>query len=123
MKCTAQRTKRSKVFNKPWQISQNNIFFWSFGNFIYPCRMKTIIRHGYLDFLWQLHDKNFIKVVTGVRRSGKSTLLQQFQDVLREKKPEASILSINMDILEYRFLAEKNYHGLRNRIAQRYKAN
>ena len=44
-----------------------------------------IIRQQYLDQLALSKDQNVIKVVTGVRRSGKSTLLGLFQDTLREQ--------------------------------------
>jgi len=43
--------------------------------------MLKILRKIELDKLLVLKDKNFIKVVTGVRRAGKSTLLQQFQEL------------------------------------------
>ena len=71
--------------------------------------MKKILRKALLEKLLVLKDKNFIKVVTGVRRAGKSTLLLQFQELLKEKNPEASIISINMDLPEFRFLGEKNW--------------
>lgn len=71
--------------------------------------MKTIIRKRYLDKLSVLKDKNFIKVATGVRRCGKSTLMTQFQDLLRNENANVSILAINMDMPEFRFLAEKNW--------------
>ena len=71
--------------------------------------MPKILRKILLDKLLVLKDKNFIKVITGVRRSGKSTLLIQFQDLLKEKSPNVSIISINMDLPEFRFLAEKNW--------------
>ncbi len=71
--------------------------------------MSKILRKILLDKLLVLKDKNFIKVITGVRRSGKSTLLLQFQKLLREKNPNISIISINMDLPEFRFLAEKNW--------------
>ena len=71
--------------------------------------MPKILRKILLDKLLVLKDKNFIKVVTGVRRSGKSTLLIQFQELLKEKNPNISIISINMDLPEFRFLAEKNW--------------
>ena len=44
--------------------------------------MPKILRKILLDKLFILKDKNFIKVVTGVRRAGKSTLLLQFQELL-----------------------------------------
>jgi predicted AAA+ superfamily ATPase len=80
--------------------------------------MKNIIRHKYLEMLWQLCGHNLIKVITGVRRVGKSTLMLQFQDFLKEKNPETTILAINMDIPEYRFLAEKNWKVMYDFIMQ-----
>lgn len=41
-----------------------------------------LIRKQYLDQLIQSKDLNLIKVITGVRRSGKSTLLLQYKDFL-----------------------------------------
>ena len=43
---------------------------------------KVIIREEYLHKLKVLKDKNIIKIVTGIRRCGKSTLLLQFRDWL-----------------------------------------
>jgi len=71
--------------------------------------MERIVRKHYLDKFSVLKDKNFIKVATGVRRCGKSTLMLQFQDLLRSENANVSILSINMDMPEFRFLAEKNW--------------
>jgi hypothetical protein len=70
--------------------------------------MKTIARKRYLETLSVLKDKNFIKVATGVRRCGKSTLMVQFQDLLRKDNGRIPILAINMDMPDFRFLAEKN---------------
>jgi predicted AAA+ superfamily ATPase len=47
--------------------------------------METIARIRYLNTLKVLKDKNFIKVATGVRRCGKSTLMSQFQELLRKE--------------------------------------
>ncbi|MDR2846788.1 MAG: ATP-binding protein [Mycoplasmataceae bacterium] len=41
--------------------------------------MQEIIRTYYLNTLIEWKDKHFIKVITGVRRSGKSTILNQFK--------------------------------------------
>ena len=68
--------------------------------------------------LSQLCDQNLIKVITGARRVGKSTLMLQFQDFLKEKKHEVSILFINMDVPEYRFLAEKSWKDVYDFIVQ-----
>lgn len=71
--------------------------------------MKTIIRQSYLNTFSVLKDKNLIKVTTGARRCGKSTLMVQFQDLIKAKNPDISILSINLDMPEFRFLAEKHW--------------
>ncbi len=80
--------------------------------------MKTIVRKRYLDKLSVLKDKNFIKVATGVRRCGKSTLMIQFQDLLRNENANVSILAINMDMPEFRFLAEKNWKEIYDYILE-----
>ena len=71
--------------------------------------MQQILRKKLLNKLLILKDKNFIKVVTGVRRVGKSTLLLQFQELLKKKNPDVSLISINMDLPKFRFLGEKNW--------------
>jgi predicted AAA+ superfamily ATPase len=71
--------------------------------------MQMILRSHYLDVLKVLKGKNLIKVATGVRRCGKSTLMSQFQDVLRAENETASIISINIDVPDFRFLAEKSW--------------
>lgn len=85
--------------------------------------MKTIIRKNYLNTLSVLKDKNLIKVATGVRRCGKSTLMMQFQDLLRAENPNVSVLAINMDMPEFRFLAEKNWKEIYDYIIQHIKNN
>ena len=46
-------------------------------------------RKEYLDQLWAWKDEQIIKVVTGIRRCGKSVLLEQYQDRLRAAGVEA----------------------------------
>ena len=79
--------------------------------------MKNIVRYSYLETLEQLLDHNIIKVITGVRRCGKSTLMLQFQEIIRRKNPEANIVALNLDIPEYRFLAEKSWKEVYDFIA------
>src|SRR5690606_31931037 len=45
--------------------------------------MKQIVRQDYLDTLIELKDKNLIKILTGVRRCGKSTIMMQFREYLK----------------------------------------
>ena len=57
-----------------------------------------ISRETYLNKLRQLKDQNLIKVVTGIRRSGKSTLLEAFKNELIESGvPEKNIVFLNFE--------------------------
>jgi len=85
--------------------------------------MQTILRSHYLDVLKVLKGKNLIKVATGIRRSGKSTLMSQFQDVLRAENEAASIISINIDMPDFRFLAEKSWKDVYDYIVEQLKNN
>lgn len=85
--------------------------------------MQTLARKRYLDTLRVLKDKNLIKVATGVRRCGKSTLMNQFQDLLRKENSNVSILAINMDMPEFRFFAEKNWKEIYDYILKQLKKN
>ena len=61
-----------------------------------------IPRQTYMDTLISLRDKQIIKVITGIRRCGKSTLLLLYQNYLRENgvAPE-QIISLNLEDGEY----------------------
>ena len=57
-----------------------------------------IIRQAYLDQIIPLVDKSLIKVLTGVRRSGKTVLLSQIQDYLLKKGiPKTNIVNISLE--------------------------
>ncbi len=63
-----------------------------------------IIREGYLKQIIPLVDKNLIKVITGVRRSGKTVLLSQIQDyLLAHGKTKKQIINISLE-------SKKNSH-------------
>ena len=85
--------------------------------------MQKIQRKKELEKLSVLKDRNLIKVITGVRRCGKSTLLLQFQDLLRAENHHAPIISINMDLPEFRFLAEKNWKEIYDYIQNQRQKN
>lgn len=64
-------------------------------------------RKEYLEQLIDWKDEQVIKVVTGIRRCGKSTLLMQFQQWLKENGvTEAQIVSVNFEELEYEDLLD-----------------
>lgn len=57
-----------------------------------------IERKEYLDALRRWRDKQVIKVITGIRRCGKSTLMELFQEELRrDGVPEERIIAINLE--------------------------
>ncbi|EAF9641523.1 ATP-binding protein [Listeria monocytogenes] len=59
-------------------------------------------RPNYLKQLIQFKDSDFIKVITGVRRSGKSVLLMLYKEyLLQEGVPENHIIHINFESFEY----------------------
>lgn len=75
-------------------------------------------RHQYLEKLKKLKDMQIIKVVTGFRRCGKSTLLLQFQEYLKEcGVDDSQIISINFEKLEFEHLL--NYKELYSYITER----
>jgi len=80
--------------------------------------MKKIQRKKELNKLSVLKDRNLIKVITGVRRCGKSTLMLQFQDLLKAENPRVSIISLNMELPEFRFIAEKNWKEIYDYILE-----
>lgn len=63
--------------------------------------MKNIERKEYLNTLIELKDKNLIKVLTGVRRSGKSTIMEMFRKYLFSTGVEESqIVFLNFEDFE-----------------------
>lgn len=76
-------------------------------------------RKEYLDQLINWRDEQVIKVVTGIRRCGKSTLLLQFQQWLKENGvTDEQIVSVNFEELEYEDLLDykKLYQYLKERL-------
>ena len=81
-----------------------------------------IERNEYLDILKRFKDKELIKIVTGIRRCGKSTLLEMYKDYLLNNGIEdEQIISINLEDLKYNFL--ENYMTLYNYINDNLKSN
>ena len=75
-------------------------------------------RTEYLNILKNWKDEQVIKVITGIRRCGKSTLLTLYQDYLRTQGiTEDQIISINFEELENESLLD--YKALYDHIKQR----
>lgn len=80
--------------------------------------IKTYIkREQYLDHIKPFINKELIKVIVGQRRVGKSYLLLQIIDLIKEENKEANIIYINKEL--YEFDKIKNYHDLLNYIEKK----
>ena len=77
-----------------------------------------IYRTEYMQRLKAFKDNKIIKVVTGLRRSGKSTLLEMFRDELLQSgvQPE-QIQYINFELMKYD--AVRNYKRLYNVVTEK----
>ena len=75
-------------------------------------------RKEYLDALWSWKEDKVIKVITGIRRCGKSTLLYQFQNRLKRSGVEEDrIISLNFEDLDNEYL--KDYKELHKYLTSR----
>ena len=69
--------------------------------------MKEIQRTSYLEWLSGWKDKGIIKVITGIRRCGKSTLMRQFQqNLLGLGVQQEQIISLNFEDMTYSHLLD-----------------
>lgn len=80
--------------------------------------MKLISRDFYLDQLKDALGTPDIKVITGVRRSGKSKLLEAFKEYVTENIADANIIHINYSLSRFEELAE--YHKLNEYVESAY---
>ncbi|MBQ6059921.1 MAG: AAA family ATPase, partial [Clostridia bacterium] len=81
--------------------------------------MKLIVRSAYLEEMASLALTPDIKVITGVRRSGKSKLMEAFSGRLKQADAGANIIHINFNLTEFEGLLE--YHALEQYIEGRYQ--
>ena len=78
-----------------------------------------IQRKEYLDLLKKWKDEQVIKVITGIRRCGKSTLLNLYQDYLRTQGvADDQIVYVNFEELEYEDLLDYKalYRYIKSRL-------
>ena len=83
--------------------------------------MKLIERTDYLNEIKELSGTPDIKVITGVRRCGKSKLMDAFVHYLESYDTDANIIHINYNLTEFENLLE--YHSLEEYVESRYKAD
>lgn len=81
--------------------------------------MKTIIRSNYLERLKDLNGTPDIKIITGIRRCGKSELMKAYINYLNENFKDINIISI--DFVDLKFDILKEYHALNDYVEEHYK--
>lgn len=82
--------------------------------------MKTIVRKNYLNRIIELKDTPDIKIITGIRRSGKSKLMQAYIEYLKTNYDNINIIFI--DFMDLKFEEIKEYHALHSYVEQHYVA-
>ena len=81
-----------------------------------------IERPNYINELIKFKDKDLIKIITGIRRCGKSTLMELYKEYLLTNGVDKSqIISINLEDLKYNFI--QNYMDLYNYIMEQLIEN
>ena len=81
--------------------------------------MKTIERKKYLERIIELNGTPDIKIITGIRRSGKSKLMQAYIGYLEEYYENINIIFIDFMDLAYEGL--KEYHALHTYAEEHYQ--
>ena len=83
---------------------------------------NNIRRESYLKFLNTWKNRDLIKVLSGVRRSGKSTLLAMFQQDLKEQGvQDENIIAINFEYMEFEELTD--YRKLHDYVLSKVDKN
>lgn len=83
-----------------------------------------IERKEYLENLISFKDKNLIKVITGIRRCGKSTMFELYQSYLKENGvEEEQIITVNLEDGDYRGIrtSEKLYQYVESKLVKSNK--
>ena len=80
--------------------------------------MKMLIRTEYLNQLKSVNGTHDIKVITGVRRSGKSVLMHSYIEWIKRNVKNANIIFVDFTSLKYEPL--KEYHALNNYVESNY---
>lgn len=82
--------------------------------------MKTIERTEYLNRIIELNQTSDIKIITGIRRSGKSELMRAYMEYLKSHAGNINIIFIDFMDIAYEGLRE--YHALHDYVEGQYQA-
>ena len=80
--------------------------------------MKIIPRLTYMDELSGIINIPDIKIITGIRRCGKSKLMDALTQIIKDSDPSGNIIHINYNLTEFEDLLE--YHSLEDYIENKY---
>lgn len=81
--------------------------------------MKNIERFNYQNYIWELKDTPDIKVITGIRRAGKSEIMKSFISHLQAGDENANVVYADLSVLENEPLLE--YHRLHEWAKERHQ--
>ena len=82
--------------------------------------MEYIERREYLEKLIDTINTEDIKVITGIRRSGKSCLMESFIGYIKKSIPRSNIIHINFNDISWENLSE--YHELNKYVLEHYES-
>ena len=99
--------------NRCFQINKN-IYFLKASDY-----MKTITRTKYLNRIIELNQTPDIKIITGIRRSGKSKLMQAYIEYLKNHYENINIIFVDFMDLTYEEIRE--YHALHAYVEQHFQ--
>ena len=80
--------------------------------------MKLIERKNYLERITRLRGTPDIKIITGLRRAGKSELIRAYMDWLRKNEPDTNIIYV--DFTDLKFDELKKYKALHEYVEENY---
>lgn len=81
--------------------------------------MKNIERFNYQNYIWELKDTPDIKVITGIRRAGKSEIMKSFISHLQAGDENANVVYTDLSVIENEPLLE--YHRLHEWAKERHQ--
>ena len=97
-----------------WFQKNKKIYFLKAGDY-----MKTITRTKYLNRIIDLNQTPDIKIITGIRRSGKSKLMQAYIEYLKNHYENINIIFIDFMDLIYEEIRE--YHALHAYVEEHFQ--